>query len=60
MITGTEEGIMRKSITRLTAIVLSGSVLMNSVFGFALTVRAVDTKVRVNRQVRVVYIRVNC
>ena len=44
MITGTEEGIMRKSITRLTAIVLSGSVLMNSVFGVALTVKAEDTK----------------
>lgn len=44
MITRTEEGIMRKSITRLTAIVLSGSVLMNSVFGFALTVKAEDTK----------------
>lgn len=44
MITGTEEGIMRKSIKRLTAIVLSGSVLMNSVFGFALTVKAVDSK----------------
>lgn len=44
MITGTEEGIMRKSITRLTAIVLSGSVLMNSVFGVALTVKGEATK----------------
>ena len=35
---------MRKSITRLTAIVLSGSVLMNSVFGVALTVKAENTK----------------
>ncbi|WP_310602179.1 extracellular solute-binding protein [Anaerosporobacter sp.] len=34
---------MRKSITRLTAILLSGSVLINSVFGFALTVKADST-----------------